>query len=154
MNKYSAIHLTNAKYWRSDMSRTFHGRDIFAPVAAHLSLGVPLGELGELLTEITVLTWPSAQDKGDVVIGEIIHIDRFGNCITNIYEWRVADGRPIVEINDTKIEGVCKTYAEAERGTLLALIGSSGYLEIAVRDGNAAERLGAKVGDEVRVRTK
>jgi hypothetical protein len=148
-----AVHLTNSKYWRHAVSRTFHGRDIFAPVAAHLSLGVPLRELGEPLRDITVLTWHTAQDKGDLLVGEIVHIDRFGNCITNIYEWRVADGRPRVEIGDTVIEGICKTYAEAEHGALLALVGSSGYLELAVRDGNAAERLGVKVGDEVRVRT-
>jgi hypothetical protein len=148
-----AIQLTQRAYWRPTISHTFHGRDIFSPVAAHLSKGVALAELGEPITDYQLLRWPVPTEQADGVLGEIIHIDRFGNCITNIPAHRMADMNPIVVLGETQIDNICKMYAEAARGTLLALIGSSGYLELAVRDGNAAERLGAKVGDIVRVKT-
>ncbi|MEP7200235.1 MAG: SAM-dependent chlorinase/fluorinase, partial [Chloroflexota bacterium] len=157
---FAVVHLTNRKFWRRDVSHTFHGRDIFAPVAAHLSLGVPLAELGDVIarnaTDVrrvlaATFALPSPKDTRDGAVGEVIHIDRFGNCITNIRAWRVADGQPVIAIAGRRIVGVRQTYAEVERGELLALIGSSGYLEIAVREGNAAQTLGVNVGDEVRV---
>ncbi len=148
---FTAVHLTNRKFWRPTVSSTFHGRDIFAPVAAHLSKGVPLSELGQPINDLVTLKWPQPIEKDDELVGEIIHIDRFGNLITNILEWRVADGRPRIEICGKQIDGLRKTYTEVERGELVALVGSSSFLEIAVREGNAAQTLGAKMGDEVHV---
>jgi S-adenosylmethionine hydrolase len=154
----SAVHLTNHKYWRSDVSHTFHGRDIFAPVAAHLSKaglrGGLLAELGEPLAgPLVQLHLPPVVERDNTLIGTIIHIDRFGNCISNIVEWRVADRRAAVriEFKGKRIDGIRRTYAEAERGELLALIGSSGYLEIAMREDSAAEKVGAVVGDTLNI---
>jgi S-adenosylmethionine hydrolase len=157
-NVISAVHLTNRKFWRPDVSHTFHGRDIFAPVAAHLSKaglrGNPLAELGEPLAGPPVqLHLPPVVERDNTLIGTIIHIDRFGNCISNILEWRVADRRADarIEFKGKRIGGIRRTYAEAERGELLALIGSSGYLEIAMRDDSAAARAGAVVGDKINI---
>ena len=155
----SAVHLTNRKYWRQDVSHTFHGRDIFAPVAAHLSKagmrGVELlAELGEPLAGTPVqLHLPPVVERDNTLMGTIIHIDRFGNCISNILEWRVADRRTAarIEFKGKHIAGIRRTYAEAERGELLALIGSSGYVEIAMRDDSAAADVGAVVGDTLSI---
>ena len=156
----TAVHLTNRKYWRQDVSPTFHGRDIFAPVAAHLSkAGLRgaklLAELGEPLAGMPVqLHLPPVVERDNTLIGTIIHIDRFGNCISNILEWRVADGRTDarIEFKEKQITGILRTYAEAERGELLALVGSSGYVEIAMRDDSAAAYAGAAVGDTVKIK--
>ena len=88
-----------------------------------------------------------------MLTGSIIHIDRFGNCISNVLEWRIADRREASRISagGRTIQGIRRTYAEVERGEVLALIGSSGYLEIAVRDGSAAVALGLRVGDTLRI---
>jgi S-adenosylmethionine hydrolase len=156
--KVQAVNLTNRKYWRPDISQTFHGRDIFAPVAAYLSKGGLhsniFASLGEpLTTPLVQLNIPAVTEHGNTVNGAILHIDRFGNCISNILEWRVADRRESarVAVKDRVIQGIQRTYAKCARGDLLALVGSSGYLEIAERDGNAARTLGAHVGDAVRV---
>jgi S-adenosyl-L-methionine hydrolase (adenosine-forming) len=155
----SAVHLTNRKYWRTDVSHTFHGRDIFAPVAAHLSKAglrgaAVLAELGEPLAGPPVqLHLPPVVERDNTLMGTIIHIDRFGNCISNILEWRVADHRAAarIEFKGKQIAGIRHTYAEAERGELLALVGSSGYVEIAMRDDSAANYAGAMVGDVVSI---
>jgi len=155
----SAVHLTNRKYWRAGVSHTFHGRDIFAPVAAHLSRAglrgaALLAELGEPLAGTPVqLHLPPVVERDNTLMGTIIHIDRFGNCISNILEWRVADRRAAarIEFKGKQITGIRRTYAEAERGELLALVGSSGYLEIAMRDDSAAADVGAVVGDTLQI---
>lgn len=153
-----AVHLTNRKYWRSGVSHTFHGRDIFAPVAAHLSRAGTsakvFAELGQPLKSPAVqLTIPPVSERGQVLTGTIIHIDRFGNCISNVLEWRIADRREASRISagGRTIQGIRRTYAEVERGDVLALIGSSGYLEIAMRDGSAAGALGLRVGDTLQI---
>ncbi len=148
----TAVNLTNPGYWRREVSATFHGRDIFAPVAAHLARGVPVGELGEAIPDITALPGyrPVRVNRGGI-IGHVIHIDHFGNVITDIRR-RDLPGTPIpvsIEIGGHTIKETVKTYAE---GTgLMSLFGSSGYLEIAVRDGNAARSIRAAAGDEVKV---
>lgn len=147
-----AIALTRSAYWRAEVSRTFHGRDILAPVAAHLANGVPLAALGEPLREWVQLAWPAPERRGQAIVGHVLHIDRFGNLVTDIpaamlgarADWRVAVGR-------VRADGLRPTYASVGRGEPLALIGSHGYLEVAVREGSAAELAGAKVGDAVQV---
>ena len=148
---FNAYALTNAKYWRHPVSPTFHGRDIFAPVAAHLSLGVLPEEMGEPVTSLTRLALPEARWLGDLLAGYVLHIDRFGNLVTNVPEALLRqEGQALtIEIGGRSITGLSLTYATGKG--LAALIGSHGNLEIAVRDGSAAQLLGAKVGDTVKV---
>ena len=150
---WQAVAITNSKYWRSPVSSIFHGRDIFAPVAAHLSLGVPVKEFGEVISSLTVLPFaePHIAPNGSL-IGQVIHIDSFGNLITNIKETDLPAGEIIIRIGSQIITGLSRAYAEGEK--LVALIGSSGYLEIALREGNAAVHLRSGIGTEVIVRTE
>jgi len=147
-----AVAITNSKYWRSPVSPTFHGRDIFSPVAARLSLGFPASDFGEAVASVTVLPLPHPEiTAGKTLVGHIRHIDSFGNLITDIRN----DDLPretatiTIEVSHQLISGLNQTYAGSDG--LLALIGSSGYLEIALKDGNAASVLDAKIGDEVKV---
>ncbi len=147
-----AVAITRPQFWRSPPSATFHGRDIFAPVAAHLSLGLPLEDFGETITLLTALPLPRPYQAADgALVGHVLHVDRFGNLITSI---RRADLPPAgqaitVEIDGQSIYGLSRNYAEGEG--LLALIGSSEYLEISLSNGDASAFLGAKVGDEVKL---
>jgi len=148
-----AVAITKPQFWRSPVSPTFHGRDIFAPVAALLSLGSLPIDFGEAITSVTMLPLPYPQRRPDgSLIGHIIHIDSFGNLITNIRSENLSQTKQVItiEIGSHLIHGLSYTYAEG-RG-LLALIGSSGYLEISVKGGNASSFLDAKVGNEIRLR--
>lgn len=147
------VHLDNPKYWLPKVSNTFHGRDIFAPVAALLSLGFPPIDFGEAVTSVTMLPLPQPYERPDgSLVGHVLHIDSFGNLITNIKGDNLPQTKQAItiEVGNQLIPGLSSTYAEG-RG-LLALIGSSGYLEIAVKGGNAHALLESKVGDEVRVK--
>ncbi len=148
-----AVAITKAEYWRSSVSPTFHGRDIFAPVAARLSLGFPPIDFGEVITSVTMLPLlrPYQAQDGSLV-GHILHIDSFGNLITNIKRQDLPEAKPAItiKVGSQLISGLSRTYAEGEE--LLALIGSGGYLEIAVKGGNASAILDAEVGNEIRVR--
>ena len=148
---FSAYALTNPKYWRHPVSATFHGRDIFAPVAAYLSLDITPEELGEPVDTLTCLTLPVTQWQDDALAGYVLHIDRFGNVVTNVPEALLWQERQVltIEIGGRSIAWLSVTYATGKG--LAALIGSHGNLEIAVTEGSAAQLLGAKVGDEVRV---
>jgi len=148
-----AVALTEPRFWRSPVSPTFHGRDIFAPVAARLSLGLPLTDFGEVITSVTMLPLPQPYQAADgSMVGHVIHIDSFGNLITDINSDNLPKGKRglTIEVGNELISGLSRTYAEGKG--LLALIGSDGYLEIAVKEGNASAVLSAKVGDEVRIR--
>jgi S-adenosylmethionine hydrolase len=146
--EFEAIALTNPRFWHHPVSSTFHGRDIFAPVAAHLSLGTPLHEFGEAVTSIVAfpISHPQLGTSGDL-IGHIIHIDHFGNLITDVKREDLASEQVCVEAGGQRIEGLSTSYIEGNE--LLAILGSSGNLEIAMRNGSAAKLLGAEVGDEV-----
>ncbi len=151
------VHLTNPGYHLSPVSRTFHGRDIFAPAAAHLARGIPLTELGQPLTEIVAFPLPQPQVRPDgAIVGQIIHVDRFGNLITSITATDLADysllGASVIEIKGQTIRDIASNYAEVATGKLLALVGSSDHLEIAVSGGSASQTLEAKGGDEVLLR--
>lgn len=147
---FQAVALTNPGFWHRPVSSTFHGRDIFAPVAAHLSLGTPIEEFGDVINSLFAfpVTHPRTGATGEL-IGHIIHIDRFGNLITDIKKEDLPSGEVSLEVGGQRIEGLSTAYAERDR--LLALIGSSGYLEIALRNGSAAITLGAKIGDTVKI---
>lgn len=148
-----AINLTNRAYWRAPVSPTFHGRDVFAPVAAHISRGVPVGEFGESVASVEMLPVVEPERRPDgSILGSIVHIDSFGNLIANIRCEKLT-GKPwktVVEVGLRRIEGLGQTYGET--GGLIALAGSSGYLEIALAGGSAGKFLGARVGDPVLVR--
>jgi len=149
--------LDNSGYWRCAVSRTFHGRDVLAPVAAHLSRGVETSALGSAIDParaVRVEGLRACLQASGEVCGRIIHIDRFGNLISNIdagalkprgSSWEVACG-------SVRMQGLSGTYADAAPGTVLALIGSRGYLEIAVNSGSARDFCSARKGDAVRVR--
>ena len=150
-----AVALTHRAYWRTpEVSRTFHGRDIFAPAAAHLANGVPLTDLGDAIQGLVSLDHPSPVVQGDGSIdGHVIHVDRFGNLVTDIpavmlaerRDWRIIIGRE-------SVCGLRETYASVGSGELLALIGSLGHLEIAVRDGDARQATGGDVGATVQLK--
>jgi len=145
-----AVSITDPRFWRHPVSPTFHGRDVFAPVAAGLSLGVSPYEFGEKTDVLTVLPIrrPHVDEGGDVH-GEIVHVDRFGNLVTNIRSSDLPPGSAEVILGSARIGEVRRYYEESEG--LSALLGSSGYLEIALRNGSAARYLEAMEGDEVRV---
>ena len=153
----SARALTQSRFWLDPVSNTFHGRDIFSPVAAHLSLGVPDNEMGPLVGQMDFLAPPQPSVQKGEIRGEIIYADHFGNLVTNITAAFLPSATALtVEIKDHRIPGLSKTFHDdgpTADGMLVALISSSGYLEIAVRDGSAAQYLGASAGDAVTVHT-
>lgn len=145
----AAYNLSNENLWKTPLSDTFHGRDIFAPVAAHLSLGTPPGEVGEPLRSLVCLCVPHTQRKGDTLTGHVVHIDGFGNLVTTIDGKALTQSSVEVLIKNCRIQGMSRSYAGVAGH--LAIVGSHGNLEIAVKDGSAALELNAKVGDEVAV---
>ncbi len=139
-----AVELINPRYWRTfQPSLTFHGRDIFAPIAAHLASGVAIIELGETIDPLTLrqLNSPAIEISQSKIHGSIQYIDRFGNLITNIPATAVTDRSWQIAIADLIIPQV-PTYSSVDRGELIALVDSSGWIEIAVNGGNAATRMG------------
>ena len=145
-----AIALTNPYYWLAPVSTTFHGRDIFASVAAHLSLGISPHEFGEPVSSIIIfpVTKPQVGEDG-VLIGHIVHIDHFGNLITDIRSEELPPGNIFVELGRHIIDGLSSSYADGD--ALLAIIGSNERIEVSIRNGSAARFLRAEVGGEVKV---
>ncbi|MBI2368991.1 MAG: SAM-dependent chlorinase/fluorinase [Deltaproteobacteria bacterium] len=144
--------LTRPAYFRHPVSSTFHGRDVFAPVAAHLSLGVPPTRLGPAVVDPVRLPWSRPVPGPSGVRGTVIHVDRFGNLITNIGQ-ESCGGREVagVVLGGRRVR-VHRTYDDVRPGELLALWGSSGLLEISVSRGRADRRLRARVGTRVHAR--
>jgi len=147
------IHLTNKNYFLGYISSTFHGRDIFSPVAAYLSLGIDPALFGKKIKTLTSLDVKKPFAKDGKITGRIIHIDRFGNLITNIDEGllkKVFKNRIFeVEVCDNIIKRFVPSYTNAKQGEPIGLIGSSGLMEIAMREKNASIELGIKRGDVV-----
>jgi len=146
--------INNAAFMLPAISATFHGRDVFAPAAARVAAGADLASVGPPLDRIAQLDAPEPRTgPGKTVLGEIVHIDRFGNAITNIPESLVCSLRaPEVHAPGVTVPAISRTYGDASRDGALALIGSSGYLEIAVNRGSAAAAFGLRRGMPVRVR--
>ncbi len=146
------IHLNKPEYWLPVISHVFHGRDIFAPVAAHLARGVPLAELGASLENPARLNLPKPEKTQTGWRGEVIEIDHFGNAASNI---RVEDlgsayeqkERIRIRVKGVEIKGMVSTFGERPAGELAALLSSTGELIVSVVNGNAAIRLGVKTGD-------
>jgi S-adenosylmethionine hydrolase len=146
------IQLTDARFWRPVVSATFHGRDILAPVAGHLSLGLEPRLLGPATKDWVRLQIPEAVRESSGWRGEVIFIDHFGNLITNIPPEALPVGPATrVQVGDRQIRRRVRSYGEAEAGTLVVLISSFGRVEIAVSQGNAAQLLQAAVGTPVMV---
>jgi S-adenosylmethionine hydrolase len=152
--EWEARALESSQYWRWPVSPTFHGRDVFAPVAAHLASGVPMEELGPPW-EPHIAGWTTMVWSERSLRGEVIHVDHFGNIITNLDERTVEGFGPseelVIEVQGTRIHGLRTTYGDQPRGTLMALIGSHGYLEIAANQQQAGKLLGIQAGTPVRV---
>jgi len=148
---YSAVAISNPRFLRQPVSATFHARDVFAPVAAHLSLGAPLDGFGEKVSSMLALPPSRGVRKSDgSVEGRVVHIDQFGNLITSIRAGDIPRGEVTVDIAGASIHGVATTYGTGDE--LAALIGSSDYLEIALPLGSAEQLLDADVGEPVSVR--
>lgn len=146
--------LENRKFFLPAVSNTFHGRDIFAPVAAHLGRGANFSSLGPVVNNYVRLPWPEIRRCGNLVEGEVVYIDRFGNAITNLpagsFPARAA-ATPIVCHGPKPIGTVAACYQAVASGQAVAVWGSSGYLEIAVNGGSAARKLGLKIGNPITV---
>lgn len=172
---YQAVALDNPAYHLPHVSSTFHGRDIFAPAAAHLASGVELAAAGTPLPKLNDVPAPQLTVLEDSVIGEVLHIDRFGNVITSIgaLHWvdndklrlaarfgspaRAVEFRALgveVLLNEQTFTGVARTYSEAQPGEALVIVDSSGFLEVAINQGNCAARLGTVIGDPVLLKHK
>lgn len=158
----AAVSVENQRYFLKRVSHTFHGRDIFAPVAAHLAAGLPLTELGLPVDRESIVSGVVPQCRfstQNCLEGMVVAVDRFGNLMTNIdaatidrLAQRVAGKKMIVELADKQIGGIVASYDHVARHTPLALIGSRGLLEISVNCGNARQALDAGKRDRVRVR--
>lgn len=171
MAGYRAVTLANPAYRLAETSSTFHGRDIFAPAAGHLAAGAGLDRLGSPVDDLVILKRPRLQVSDHQIEGEVTHIDHFGNIVTSIGQFRwespdtlelsaagadagrsMAADRVQVALGETRLMGIKRTYSDTAPGELLCLVGSSGCLEMAVNGGDAARRLGVKIGGAVVLR--
>ncbi|HEX9862557.1 MAG TPA: S-adenosyl-l-methionine hydroxide adenosyltransferase family protein [Candidatus Bathyarchaeia archaeon] len=148
--------ITNARLMLPQVSSTFHGRDVFAPAAAHLVNGVAPAEFGPEINDSVKPDFTKVTLREGVLIGEVLHVDNFGNIITNISSKEVACFRVAgvvnVQLPDQKLRlKLCKAYGEANPQEPLALIGSHNYLEIALNQGNAAEKFKVRPGDKIQL---
>lgn len=153
--EYEAYRLTNTDFWRKDLSNTFHGRDIFAPVAGHLSMGVPIEEMGEPIEELVSYRWAVPIFDKDGIQGWVVHIDQFGNLITNIpkelYQMAIADNQAKIYVGNTILDHTSLTFADVEDGEPVVFFGSSGMLEVGINKGNAQQMLGVHKGAQISV---
>ena len=146
------VHLTEERFFLSPRSRTFHGRDVFAPVAAALATGTPPSALGETVAEMEHVSIPAVRRDGERLSGAVIYVDRFGNLVTNVDATALA---PLpadavgVRIAGRVLAGVHPSYGAVERGMLVAVVNSWGLVEIAARDGSAAAQLAVGTGTAV-----
>ena len=149
----AAVELTNSQYWRnSNPSQTFHGRDIFAPVGAHLASGVPLAALGTKIDPDSLVRFslPALQIIDNQVIGCIQYIDHFGNLISNIPGSLVSNKTWQVIVKEQIIPSG-NTYSDVETGKTIALVGSHGWIEIAVNSGNACQKLQLNIENTIKI---
>ncbi|MBN1954509.1 MAG: SAM-dependent chlorinase/fluorinase [Anaerolineae bacterium] len=169
--EWEMVELANPAYRLPQLGATFHGRDLFAPAAAHLASGVPLAAFGPPVSEPCRFSLPCLQVEADRVLGEVLYADHFGNLITSVgrLHWQGDDlalspaFRPAGETRRIAVDAlrlqcaghviqrVCRTYGEVGIGDLLALVGSMGFLEIAVRQGSAEQTLGVRPGERVEI---
>ena len=158
-DKTEALHvwnLTSEHYFRAPVSSTFHGRDIFAPVAAWLTKSWQTSAFGEPITDFVRFTLPKPKTDGKIVKGVILQIDRFGNLVTNLTPENTpalfaADAKFKIATGNGAVTKIVQTFSNGGSGEAVGIVGSSGYLEISVNKGSAAKSLGALRGSEVTV---
>jgi S-adenosylmethionine hydrolase len=149
----AAVELRAPQFHLAKVSATFHGRDIFAPAAAHLACGASLQEMGPSLQPSDLASFPVSHpvmEAPGIWQAEVLHVDRFGNLVTNFVA-TTATGPLSILAGGERIEGLRRTFADVDPGQFVAYVGSGGYLEIAVREGSAAERLALGAGDWVQI---
>lgn len=145
--------IKNKTFMLKNISSTFHGRDIFAPAAAYLASGKKIEDVGEKSDKIVMMDIPQTKLENDRITGEIIHIDRFGNLISNIDLNLFKKGKKYeILIKDKRLSEINLAYGEKNKNELLALIGSSDLLEISLNQGNAANVLGISIGEKISVK--
>ena len=149
------IALGKMEFFLPEVSPTFHGRDLFAPVAAHLSFGIAPESFGRVIKSWNEISFPEPVLRQEKLIGEVVHIDTFGNLVCNIdYKnlLKFSKSRPfVIKIRKRTMRGLKKGYWEGRKDEPMALIGSGGYLEISIREGNAQKILKAKKGDPIKI---
>lgn len=142
----SLVHLVQERFFHHPVSRTFHGRDLFAPVGAHLALGRDLREMGNTVSDPVSLVVNRPRVEGDALLGEVSRVDRFGNLVTNISSDDLEEflnGRePFFQAGDLELRGIRSCYGDVRAGESLALIGSAGTLELSVNGGKASDLAG------------
>jgi len=149
------VSVEKPEFWLPNVSATFHGRDIMAPVAARLSLGLDPDALGGPVDQVVELPWAEVQQVANRIEGEVVEVDSFGNLITNITN-AMLEGVPrndtvIISCEEHETQGIFATYSDQPTMTFMAHVGSTGRLELAVVDENASAMLGVRVGTPVRV---
>jgi len=156
---WHAVAITNPRCRLNDVSATFHGRDVFAPAAAHLAAGMKLEELGPAVDDPVRLDLPAPRETSRGLEAHVLHVDRFGNLVTDLkrdllQQWlggEEAEG-VIIEAGQGSLRGIKSCYEEVPEGRPLALIGSAGRLEIAINRGRASDRLALTKGDSILLR--
>jgi len=153
-SRLQVVELTESCFFMEPVSATFHGRDVFAPVAAHLACGVELADFGPPVSRLVPAPFPEPVPRSDGgVSGEVVAVDNFGNCITNLPREEILRlGKPAelrIEVCGQDFGPLRRTYADAEPGQVLALIGSSEHLELSMRDGNLSSEHGIARGEAV-----
>lgn len=150
-----AWRLDKPGYWLPMVSRTFHGRDVFAPVAAHLACGVPPDRLGSPHHELKSWRWPEPVQDHDGIRGWVVHIDHFGNLISNIPSGAVGQaagaGQVKVYVGNTILGRISGTFGDVAEGEAVIYPGSAGFLEVAVNKGSATDALGVPKGSEITI---
>ncbi|MCW3983573.1 MAG: S-adenosyl-l-methionine hydroxide adenosyltransferase family protein [Candidatus Bathyarchaeota archaeon] len=144
--------IANPKFMLPKVSSTFHGRDIFAPAAAHLDRGIAPQEFGPEVTDPVTPKFASVEHKNGALFGEVLHVDDFGNVITNIPKEDLQDGTLKVTLHHLTLQlALSETYAETKLHEPTALVGSHGFLELALNQGSFAEKFHVNAGDKVQV---
>lgn len=152
VNPQIVISLDNPDYWLDTVKQTFHGRDIFGPVAAHLAKSnCDIKKFGtQIPSEDPIkLELHKPYKEGNTIYGSVVYIDHFGNLITNISESWITNTNVLVSAGNIKLNGLQKAYSSVKEGKLLAIIGSDGYLELSVNCGNAAQSFNMSVNEAV-----
>jgi len=149
-------HIKNAPFVRDEISDTFHGRDVFAPCAGHLSAGGDFSHVGPLLNSYVKLVYPKVIREGNTLKGEVVSIDSFGNMITNITEdmfTSFAGGKKVtIFFGAEHFDGISRRYTDVPKGNPLVLFGSSGFLEVSMNEGNAVSYFMAAVRSPITIR--
>jgi S-adenosylmethionine hydrolase len=149
----SVYEITNKSLFEHPVSRTFHGRDIFAPTAAHLARGTPIESVGERITDFIIKPLPQPRPAGaDRLLASVLRIDKYGNIITNLRARDLHEGFSL-RVAGLDITQLCHSFSESHRGEFFAIEGSAGFIEIALSQGSAADRLRVARGAEIEVET-